>query len=110
MRAGLRRHLATIQRKTTSQNTYGEDAGAWVDDSECWAAIMPLRGDEFFANQQVQSSVTHKIYIKYQTLSDGTRINSTCRMVCDSRIFNFQSVIDPEERQINLEIMAVEEV
>ena len=110
MRAGMRRHFVTIQRKSSSQNTYGEDAFSWVDDSETWAAILPIRGDEFFSSQQVQSSVTHKISMKYQTLSDGTRINPNCRIVLNSRIFNISSVINPEERDIDLEIMAVEEV
>jgi len=110
MRAGLRRHRITIQYTTSAQNTYGEASATWKNDVTVWGAIFPLRGNEYFANQQVQGAVTHKVTIQYRTLISGLRISPKCRIVYGSRNFGIKSVINPGERNIDLELMCVEEV
>ena len=112
--AGKYRNFITIQRFTTSKGTYGSDQKDWYDDTDdVPAEIRPLRGEEYFRSKQTQAYISHKITIRYITLSDGTKIKpSNCRMVTDigDRVFNIESIIDPFERHRELEIMAVEEI
>jgi SPP1 family predicted phage head-tail adaptor len=110
--AGRYRHFVTIQSQVISKNTYGEKEITWADDiTDYPAEIISLRGKEYYNARQIQAIVTHKITIRYITLSDGTRIKpSNCRIIFDDRIFNIESVININERNIDLEIMAIEEL
>ncbi len=111
MRAGLRRHQITIQKKTTTVDNYGAQSVTWSDDlTNIWAAIMPLRGNEYFANQQVQGAVTHKVVMPYMFLSTSIAIDSNCRVKYGSRYFEILSIINPDERNISLELMCAEAV
>ena len=114
MRAGSLRHRINIQTQSSTAGTYGAATITWKDDAELWAAIWPLRGTEYYNAQQVESAITHKFRIRYTTLSDENRISPSCRIRLgdedNARYFNINSVIDPDERHIYLDIMAVEDV
>lgn len=106
------RHYVTIQSQVVSTNTYGEENISWVDDITDYACeIKPIRGDEYYNARQIKSIVTHKITMRYITLSDGTRIKqSNSRIKFGDRIFNIESVINLMERNIDLELMVVEDL
>jgi len=74
--------------------------------------MWPLRGSEYFAAQQVQSGVTYKFRIRYRTLSDGSQIDPSCRILYDTttRVFNIASVVNVGERNRMLEFLCTEEV
>lgn len=110
MRAGQLRHRIMIQKKKTSRNSYGEVSVTWMDNMNCWASIEPIRGKEYFSAQQVQAGVTHRITMRHYTLADGTKINPNCRIKYDDRYFNIQSVINPSERNIMLQLMCIEDI
>lgn len=111
MRAGMLRHKIAIQKPSTatSRDSYGAEVVAWSTDSQPYASIMPLRGSEYLAAQQVQSSVTHKIRIRYQTLVGGTRIHPRCRIRFGTRYFNIQDILKIDERDIFLDMMCMED-
>lgn len=76
----------------------------WTDYVSAWAAIEPLRGNEFFAAQQVQSEATSKITLRYVA-----GITPDMRIVHGSRIYEITSPpIDPEERHVELQVMVKE--
>lgn len=108
MGAGELRNYVSIQKPTVTQNSYGEQVVSWTTDSKCWADISPLSGREYFSAQQVQSGVTHRVRIWYQTLSASTAIGPKCRIRFGSRYFNIGSVINLKERNIYLDLMCVE--
>ena len=112
MRAGDLRRRITIQAKSTERNAAGERVIAWENDAKVWAEGWPLRGSEYFAAQEVQAGVTYKWRIRYRTLSDGSRIDPTCRILHDTttRVFNIASVINVGERNKMLEFLCTEEV
>ena len=114
MRAGELRHRITIQTQTVLAGTYGAGDITWADDIEVWAAMWPIKGNEYYTARQIESAVTHKFRLRYTKLSDDTRISPKCRIRYgddeDARYFNIQAIIDPDERHIFLDIMAVEDV
>lgn len=111
MAASRYRHYITLQTKIISIDTYGEEDITWNDEFNSFAEIKPVRGNEYYNAQQIQSSITHKITMRYCTLNDGSRIKpSNSRIIYDDRIFNIQSIININERSIILEFMAIEEL
>ena len=105
MRAGKLRHKITIQDYTESQNGYGAVTKTWSDYATLWASIEPIRGREFWESQQINAEVTAKITIRY--LAD---INPKMRVKYGNRIFEIISVINPEERNVELQLMVKEKV
>ena len=105
MRAGKLRHKVTIQDYTESQNSYGEMTKTWSDYATVWASIEPVRGREFWESQQINAEVTAKITIRHLY-----GINPKMRVKHDNRIFEIISVINPEERNVELQLMVKESV
>ena len=85
--------------------------GFGIDDFECFAEIKGLRGKEYFSSRQLGSVVSHKIVIRYTTLSDGRRIKpDNCRIIYEDDIYNIISVININKRNKEIEIMVVEDL
>ena len=86
----------------------GADSGLaphWNTLATVRADIEPLSGREYFAAAQVNAEISHRIRLWYRT-----DVTPKCRGVWGTRTFDFVSVINVGERNIELEIMAVETV
>ena len=105
MRAGTLRHKVVIQKNTPTRDSYGAEVEAWADYATVWASIEPARGREFWESQQVNAEVTGKIRIRYL---EG--ITPKMRVKHGSRIFEIISVINPEERNRELQLMVKERI
>jgi SPP1 family predicted phage head-tail adaptor len=104
MNPGELRHKITIQKLVNIQDTFGQPVEQWPDVVTVWASVNPIIGREFFAAQQVNSEVTHKIKMRYR--SD---ITSDMRIKLGNRIFDIISPpINPGEKKIELQIMCKE--
>jgi SPP1 family predicted phage head-tail adaptor len=108
MRAGALRHKIEIQEQVAST---GDSMGAAVSKwsttpiATLWAAIWPIRGQEYVAFSQLESKVTHKIIVRY---SSSVTITPANRIKYGSRYFDIKSVINPDERNISLQLMCEE--
>jgi len=76
----------------------------WDNVAEVWASIEPLSGREYWAAAQAQSSVTHRVTIRYR---EG--INQTMRVLFGTRELYIESIIDPREAHRFLELVCVEQ-
>lgn len=126
MRAGKFRHRITFQKPVTAKNDYNEDVITYQGIGSVWASVQPLSGREYFAAQQAQAAVTHRVTARYHRgfveswkwLSPAmpaaesiTPVTSPrMRIVFKGRVFNVQNVIDVDERHRELQFMCVEEV
>ena len=103
IRNGQLRNRVTIQQLATgSPDVFpsGEPDAAWTDVKTVWAAIEPLRGRELLAAQQIASEVSGTITIRYRA-----GVTAAMRVSFRSRYYEILAVIDPEERQRELELM-----
>ena len=100
---GELRHRITIQKLNNSQNEYGEISELWEDILNVRAGIYPISGKEFFAAETVNSEITHKVKIRY---IDGIMPNM--RIKFNNRIFSIESVINFQERNIELQLLCKE--
>lgn len=100
---GELRHIITIQKLNNSQNEYGEVLEVWEDILNVRAGIYPISGKEFFAAETVNSQITHKVKIRYiKGLTPNMRINF------NNRIFSIESIINFQERNIELQLLCKE--
>lgn len=107
MQSGKLRHLVTIQRRVVGSpqaTSTGQPDETWTAFlTDIHASIEPISGREYFAQRQVQGEVTHRVRLRYRA-----GITSAMRVVFGSRVFDIASVIDFEERNIELQLMCVE--
>lgn len=100
---GELRHRITIQKLNNSQNEYGEVSELWEDILNVRAGIYPISGKEFFAAETVNSEISHKVKIRY---IEGIMPNM--RIKFNNRIFSIESVINFQERSIELQLLCKE--
>lgn len=104
---GKMRHRITFQSFTGEQDEFGDPLQAsddnWKDEATLWAAIDPISGKEFYAAEQSQSEITHKVRCRYRA-----GLTTAMRIKYGKRIFQIISVIDWEERHESLLIMCKE--
>ena len=87
------------------QDAYGVPNTTWGTFATVWAAVEPLQGREFWAQQQVQSEITTRVRIRYLA-----GVTSKMRILYGSRILNIKSPIDPKERHAEMQLMCSEGV
>lgn len=87
--AGTKRHKITVQSATESTDSYGGTTQTWSTYTTCWAAIDPISGREFFSAQQVNSELTSKIYVGYD--SKTAAITPKMRISYNGRTFRIVS-------------------
>ncbi|WNF31640.1 phage head closure protein [Aeribacillus composti] len=102
---GEYRHIITIQQKTKIQNDYGEEIEDWVDLVTTRAGIYPISGKEFFAAETVNSEVTHKVNMRY---IPNKHISPDMRVKFGDRYFHIESVINFQEKNVELQLMCKE--
>ena len=83
----LARNRVTIEQKTMTDTAYGGQAVDWISVGNYWAQIKPSSGNEYFRSQQLQSRVTHKIIIRYQSAFANTKDFAAFRITYQGRIF-----------------------
>ena len=105
MNPGRLRHKIDIEIQSTT-NTYGSQSETWtVFLRQISASIEPISGKEYFSSNTMNPEVTHKIRLRYHT-----GIDPKMRIKFGTRYFDIQSVINFEERNRELLLMAKEAV
>ena len=110
MRAGRLRHRVTIQEKSVSQNSFGEEVITWTDVKTVWASIEPLRGREYIELRQAQADVTTRIRMRHWPgNSQASGITPSMRLAHGSRVFEIVAPVkNVAERDIQDEVMCKE--
>ena len=103
MKAGKLRHWITIQVANKEPNEHGQLIEAWRDFWSGNASVSPTSGSESFSGKQTKATATHRIETRFV---DG--VTPKMRIKFGSRTLNIESAIDPDERGIELVIMATE--
>ena len=103
MKAGTLRHYIEIQARAVTLSAAGEPTGTWSTSKYAWASITPIRGLEYFSARQEQAAVTHRVRIRYVS-----GITAEMRVKFGSRYFDIISVLNMGERNIYIDIMAIE--
>ena len=104
MEAGKLRHRLTIQQDSgTTQDASGQTTSNWTELLTVWADIQPVSGLERWRAQQMQAETTHLISIRYLEAVD-----TKMRGLFKGRTLEFLSVLNVDERNIEMQIQAKE--
>lgn len=76
---------------------------SWADTLTCWVALWPLRGSEALEGMKLEHTITHKVRCWYSDL-----INPKQRIKYGTRCFEIISLINPDEANIELELLVTE--
>lgn len=94
----------TILRQTDEKDEYGEQLDEYFSVATVWAAIEPLRGQEFFAARRENAEVTTRIRIRYRSGIDRTMVVR----YKDEYEFEILYIIRPEFGKTELQLMCKE--
>ena len=93
----------TVQSRSTALDSFGQQITTWTDVLSCWASIEPLSGSELIAAQAVSTELSHTVTIQYRTT-----VTAAMRVLYQARVFNIQSVTDPETAHVVLQLRCSE--
>lgn len=95
----------TIQYPARVSDNMGSFTETWTDTGTVWAAMWPVSANEQIQSMQNSMVVTHKIRIRYRSvLSPGWRLKF------GNRYFNIVGIVNPNEKNEYLDIMAKEAI
>lgn len=105
MRIGPLNKRITVETYTKTRDVYGSEVKIWAIFTTVWASVEPLIGKEYIASKQMQAEVSHKIRVRYLA-----GLLPTMRIQWDGRTFTIDSILNVQERNKEIVIMASENV
>ena len=100
MRAGRLRQRIIIQKPVRTKNAMGEEYDEWTTWVTVWSSIEPSSGKDYFEAKQANSEVDGKVVIRYLT-----GLKPTFRIKYGQRILQIISIVQPQERRTEIQIM-----
>ena len=109
MRAGRLRHRLVLQKPVTARNaTTNEKETTWTTVSTVWGGIEPIRGKERVSAQGLDAVYDVRLPMRYSSEIAG--IDATWRATNGGKVYAFQSVLNIDERNNEVEVLASEGV
>jgi SPP1 family predicted phage head-tail adaptor len=105
--AGSLRYLFSIYRRGVADDGGGGQESDWTLVDTQYGSLAPVSASQRFQAMKLEMSITHKIVMRWSNL---ITIDSDVKLVHSGREFNVRSVINVEERDRFIEIMADEGV
>ena len=96
-------HRVTLQVMTTVTDDQGGQVPTWADVSDLWAKIEPIKAWEKMQAAQLQTPVTHKVLLRY-----NSAVTNKHRLLFGTRVMNIKEVINVEELNEWLECRVIE--
>ena len=100
----LRKQIALQQEHPTADGAGGYTLG-WTTMTIVWGDIAPVTGREIYTAGHLEGHVTHKITLRWR--SDIT-VTTDMRLIYNNRAFNICAVMNKDEANQWLEILAEE--
>lgn len=85
--AGRLRHRVSVEQLISVVDSSGFTADVWQSIGNFWAAIEPLSVREFLQSQQIQSQVTTRIIMRY-----NSRITASMRVNHRGTLYNIAGI------------------
>ncbi|MFD2704081.1 phage head closure protein [Salibacterium lacus] len=105
IRAGKFKHRISILKEDRVRKPGGEYETDWVEHLKSRARVVPLSGSERYEAQQVQSTMSHRVEMRYRP-----GIKPQMRVEYDGRILKIEAVLNLEEADRELHLMTSEVV
>jgi len=99
MRAGQLNRRVRLQQPAGMRDSAGQASG-WTDIATIWAAVLPLRGREYFAAERVDSEITVRIIIRYRP-----DVKADWRIMANGQAYHIVEIINPADGREQLQLM-----
>lgn len=103
MRTGMMRRTVTLRTNVQTANPMGGYTDTPTDIENIPARVSPLQGQEQVDAMQTGMQRPHRFTMRFR---DG--MTGATQILYDGRTFDIKSVVDPEERHRELQILADE--
>ena len=103
MKVGDLNKRITVQTATRTADGLGGFTEVWANTFKAWAAIWPVSAVEQVRNQSISTEISHRIRMRYRS-----GVTTAQRIKFGSRYFNIAAVINPNEKDEMLDIIAKE--
>lgn len=100
---GRYRHRLIVETLTKTADGGGGFVSNWMPIGQVRAWVAPVSGAEFLQSQRLSDQITHQISMPYNRL-----VTPKHRLRWGDRIFNLKSVLNVQERGVELLVMAIE--
>lgn len=101
------RHRMMLQRAELTEQEGGQFDAAWQDVVEVWAMINPVHSrstaQERVQDGQIISPLNHEIHIRYRA-----GVLPGMRLLWGARVFDIKQVVNVQERDVMLWLLAEE--
>lgn len=89
----------SIQRRSATKDSYGQELDAWTTIAAVWAQVKPLSGKERLrtAAMVVESILTHTVTVRYSASLMPPAEADAWRIVYGTRILNITAARDVDE-------------
>ena len=103
MRAGALRHQVVIERPQITRDSAGGEVTTWLSIATVYASVEPISGREWVTANAAGGDLSHRVRMRYTP-----DLDLTDRLRFNSRIFQVESVINTDERNVELVVMCRE--
>ena len=86
------KHKVTISQEVQVDDGLGGFTITFIDVGTYWAIIKPLNISETFLSEKMQSKVSHKVIVRYQTDLKDTAITGAYKLEFEGRTFSIKGV------------------
>lgn len=104
MGSGKYNKRMAVQVVTEVDDDYLSKTESWATNRYIWCKIKPLSGYEKVQAAAIDADISHKITARYDS-----NLSTKDRLLFDSRVFEILSIININEANTELEIMAAED-
>lgn len=103
MKIGQLRHRLEIQEQRSVRDEWGNQVSEWFTVATAWAAIEPIRGEEYWAAGAQRGETIHRVTMRYVP-----GVTPEHRLLFGDRILEIESTLNLEERSRLLELLCKE--
>jgi len=103
MKIGQLRHRLEIQEQRSVRDEWGNQVSEWFTVATAWAAIEPIRGEEYWAAGAQRGETIHRVTMRYVP-----GVTPKHRLLFGNRILEIESTLNLEERSRLLELLCKE--
>ncbi|WP_164906074.1 phage head closure protein [Gudongella oleilytica] len=103
MKIGRLRQRIVIEESIAGRDSFGAETSGWIQFAKVWADVAPVSGREFLAFKQINAEISTKVTIRYLA-----GVTTEMRVLFKDRIFEINSIINIEEKNVSLLLMCKE--
>lgn len=103
MRAGRLDRSITIQQKTVTRTTLGDETESWADLATVWSEVIPMSGREYFNAQAQQVVVEEQLRFRIRYFAAAAS-DTELRISYNSKVYDITHIAEMG-RRVGLELV-----